>query len=81
MCSKRFGGSYSGTGDLFASVLTGELVRGMPAQYAVEKAVRFLEASISESYVCATDRNDGVNFQNYLEMLLDEKDKPERPVV
>lgn len=81
VCSKRFGGSYSGTGDLFASVLMGELVRGKPAQYAVEKAVRFLEASISESYVCGTDRNDGVNFQNHLEMLFDEKDKPERPVV
>lgn len=68
--SKRFGGSYSGTGDLFASVLTGELVRGKTAQNAVEKAVRFLEASIAETHALGTNRNDGVNFQNHLELLL-----------
>lgn len=68
--SKRFGGSYSGTGDLFASVLTGELVRGGTAQNAVEKAVRFLEASIAETHALGTNRNDGVNFQNHLELLL-----------
>lgn len=67
---KRFGGSYSGTGDLFSAVLTGELVRGTNAETAVRKAVRFLEASIEESYRARTDRNDGVNFQNHLEMLL-----------
>lgn len=74
--SRRFGGSYSGTGDLFSAVLTGELVRGKTVAFAVEKAVRFLEASIAESYARGTDRNDGVNFQNYLEMLLDEKGRP-----
>lgn len=74
--SRRFGGSYSGTGDLFSAVLTGELVRGNSVEFAVEKAVRFLEASIAETYARGTDRNDGVNFQNYLEMLLDEKVRP-----
>lgn len=68
--SKRYGGSYSGTGDLFSAVLTGMLVNGETAQYAVEKAVRFLEMSIADTYACGTDRNDGVNFQNHLEMLL-----------
>ena len=67
---KRFGGSFSGTGDLFSAVITGELVRGIDAETAVRKAFRFLEASIEESYRAGTDRNDGVNFQNHLEMLL-----------
>lgn len=68
--AKRFGESYSGTGDLFSAVLTGELVRGKSAKAAVEKAVRFLSASIEESFKEGTNRNDGVNFQNHLEMLL-----------
>lgn len=68
--AKRFGGSYSGTGDLFSAVLTGELVRGKSAKDAVEKAVRFLSASIEESFREGTNRNDGVNFQNHMEMLL-----------
>ncbi len=76
VCGKRFGGSYSGTGDLFSAVLTGELVCGRTAEYAVEKAVRFLELSLADTYACGTDRNDGVNFQNHLEMLLDEKARP-----
>lgn len=74
--SRCFGGSYSGTGDLFSAVLTGELVRGKTVAFAVEKAARFLEASIAETYKRGTDRNDGVNFQNHLEMLLDEKIRP-----
>lgn len=68
--SQRFGGSFSGTGDLFSAVLAGCLVRGETVECAVQKAVRFLEASIKESFKEGTNRNDGVNFQNYLEMLL-----------
>ncbi len=70
VCGKRFGESYSGTGDLFSAVLAGELLRGASAEYAVRKAVRFLEASIAETFAEGTNRNDGVNFQNHLEMLL-----------
>lgn len=65
-----YGGSYSGTGDLFAAVLTGELVRGTDAETAVRKAMRFLEASIADSFRAGTDRNDGVDFQTHLGMLL-----------
>lgn len=68
--SKRFGGSFSGTGDLFSAVLAGSLVNGETVERAVQKAVRFLEASIQDSFKEGTDRNDGVNFQKYLEMLL-----------
>lgn len=68
--SKRFGGSFSGTGDLFSAVLAGKLIKGDSARHAVETAVRFLEASIKDSFSEGSDRNDGVNFQNHLEMLL-----------
>ncbi|MGN0520476.1 MAG: pyridoxamine kinase [Candidatus Fimenecus sp.] len=68
--SKRFGGSFSGTGDLFSAVLAGSLVNGETVEHAVQKAVRFLEASIKDSFHERTNRNDGVNFQKYLEMLL-----------
>ena len=35
-------------------------------------AVSILEKSIKDSYREGTDRNDGVNFQKYLEMLTNE---------
>ena len=35
------GGSYSGTGDLLASVLSAGMVRGIPMKACVEKAVEF----------------------------------------
>lgn len=68
--SRRFGGSFSGTGDLFSAVLAGSLVRGETVECAVQRAVHFLEVSIKESFEAGTNRNDGVNFQNHLEMLL-----------
>lgn len=68
--SNRFGGSYSGTGDLFSAVLAGKLLKGDSTRHAVETAARFLEVSIQESFLEDTDRNDGVDFQNHLEMLL-----------
>lgn len=68
--AKRFGGSYSGTGDLFASAVLGSLLKGKSVSSAVETAVRFLEFSIADAYASGNDRNEGVNFQKYLEMLL-----------
>lgn len=67
---EAFGGSYSGTGDIFSSVVCGKLLGGESAAKASEAAVRFLEKSIKDSYLENSDRNDGVNFQKYLEMLL-----------
>lgn len=70
--SEIFGGSYSGTGDIFASIICAELVRGSSIMYSVELATRFLEKSIKDSYREDTDRNFGVNFQKYLGMLINE---------
>lgn len=70
--SQIFGGSYSGTGDLFASVICAKAVLGVPLKTAVETASKFLEKSVQSSFCEGTDRNDGINFQEYLEVLKNE---------
>ena len=72
--SKRFGGSYSGTGDIFAGVVCAQLVNGKKVTDAVELAVRFLEKSIADAYRERNERNGGVNFQKYLEMIISAKE-------
>lgn len=67
--SKIFGGSYSGTGDLFASVICAKAVLGVSLKTAVNTASRFLEKSVQSAYQEGTDRNDGINFQYFLEVL------------
>lgn len=64
--SEKTGGSYSGTGDLFASVLSAGLVKGMSMEACVKKAVRFLSKAIADTVKEGTDRNDGVCFETYL---------------
>lgn len=70
--SQIFGGSYSGTGDLFASVICAKAVLGIPLKTAVATASKFLEKSVQSSFNEGTDRNDGINFQEYLEVLKNE---------
>lgn len=65
----KTGGSYSGTGDLFASVLSAGLVKRMSMMTCVELAVNFLSKAIAETVQEGTDRNDGVCFEKYLEEL------------
>lgn len=71
--SKRYGGSYSGTGDIFSSVICAELVNGKNVFEAVELAVKFLENSIADAYREGNKSPDGVNFQKYLEMIISAK--------
>lgn len=68
--SRKTGGSYSGTGDLFASVLSAGLVKGMSMKDGTQKAVDFLSAAISEAVKEGTDRNEGVCFEKYLFKLM-----------
>lgn len=70
--TEKKGGSYSGTGDLFASVLSAGLVQGIPMEVCVQKASRFLEKAISQTAEEGTDRNDGVCFEPFLYMLSQE---------
>lgn len=66
-----YGGSYSGTGDLLASVLCGSMVRGDTASAGIARAVRFLEAALKETAAQNIPRNEGVLFEPYLSMLLE----------
>lgn len=60
------GGSYSGTGDLFASVLSAGMVKGMDTANSVRKAVKFLSKGIHDAVLEGTDRNEGICFEKYL---------------
>ena len=71
--AEKKGGSYSGTGDLFASVLSAGLVQGISMMDCVKMAVDFLSGAISETVKEGTDRNDGVCFEKYLGELCKKK--------
>jgi pyridoxine kinase len=64
------GKSFSGTGDLFASVIAGCLVKGVPLKEAIDKAVHFLTPAIEEASMDCNDRNHGVYFEKYLGLLV-----------
>lgn len=63
------GGSYSGTGDLFASVLSAGMVKGIDTVHSVHRAVKFLAKGIHDAVVEGTDRNEGICFERYLSEL------------
>ena len=63
------GGSYSGTGDLSASVLSAGMVKGMDTVDSVRKAVKFLSKGIHDAVLEGTDRNEGICFERYLSEL------------
>lgn len=66
------GGSYSGTGDLFASVLSAGMVKGIDTVDSVRKAVKFLSKGIHDAVLEGTDRNEGICFERYLSELATE---------
>ena len=71
--TKKEGGSYSGTGDLFASILSAGMVRGTDTAASVQKAVNFLAKGIHDAVEEGTDRNEGICFETYLYELADTK--------
>lgn len=64
------GGSFSGTGDLFASVVTGGIARGDDIFDMVELAGNFIKAAMEDSSKYQVPPNEGANFEKYLKMLL-----------
>lgn len=64
------GQSFSGTGDLFASVICGCLVKGLTMEEAVKKAVSFLQEAIAEASRENTPAPHGVCFEQYLSRLM-----------
>lgn len=60
---------FSGTGDLFTSVVSGCLIKGLSIRQALETAARFLQPAIEEASEKKLDRNHGVPFEKYLKIL------------
>ncbi len=65
----KTGGSFSGTGDLFASIVISAMLSGLNPLSAVIKAMDFISKSIAETVTHPYDRNDGIDFQKFLKIL------------
>ena len=68
--SHFFDVSFSGTGDLFASVICGSRLNGFSTEEAAERAGKFLYDSIADTMNDDTAPNDGVNFEKFLRELM-----------
>ncbi len=66
-------GSYSGTGDIFSSIVCGSIVSGKSVKEAVHIATEFIIKSILDTPTNLDYEPDGVNFQKHLEMLINAK--------
>ena len=62
-------GAYPGTGDLFASVLTGALARGADLAEAVELAGEFVRRAVARTNALGCDKREGVQFEAELPFL------------
>ncbi|MDE5859926.1 MAG: pyridoxamine kinase [Oscillospiraceae bacterium] len=61
---------YPGTGDVFASVLTGSILRGDSLPIAMNRATAFLERAIKTTYSYSTDSRDGIMLESCLDFLI-----------
>lgn len=68
--ARQEAGSFSGTGDLFASVLLGGLLRGESLSAATAMAVDFIQKCVSWTLAAGSPVLDGVQFEPLLRELL-----------
>ena len=61
--------SYPGTGDVFASVLLGELLRGTALPAAVRAADSFVAAAVQDTFLAGTPTREGVLLERCLGKL------------
>ncbi len=61
--SEKYEGIYYGTGDIFASALTGAFMRGKSIFESAEIALEFTCSAIKRTYNAKTDTRLGVNFE------------------
>ena len=69
MRQRRVGHSYSGTGDIFVSVLAADAVSGVELTRSVRRASSFVKACISRSVERGIPASDGVCFEEVLGTL------------
>lgn len=70
IASEIHGESYSGTGDLLASAVCAGIVRGDGTAESLKRALNFIETALIETQKEKIPRNDGINFEPYLKMLI-----------
>ena len=68
--SEYFPAEYPGTGDIFASVMTGSLLKGDSLPLAMDKAVRFISLAIRTTYGYFTPFREGVLLEKVLQSLI-----------
>lgn len=73
--ANSFGGGFSGTGDLFVSAVAGLTINGNELSTSVKTAVSFIENAAKSALYEKNDKQTGTNFQYFLRMLNDEKQK------
>ena len=66
-------GSFSGTGDIFSSIVCGAVTKGMNITEAVNLATKFITESIKSTPSELDYEPNGVKFQKHLEMLINAK--------
>lgn len=64
--SEKYQGVYYGTGDIFASALTGAYLNGKTIYESAEIALDFTCSAIKRTYIEGTDTRLGVNFEQGL---------------
>lgn len=70
VCARFNHQSYSGTGDIFASVVCGSLTRGESLLKATEKATRFIEKAVDFTDSMGTDTREGILFEQFIGELV-----------
>ncbi len=67
--SKEYGSSFSGTGDIFSSIICGSVLNNIELSKAVENATKFIEGVIKETIKEPYEKNHGIDFEKYLYKL------------
>lgn len=67
--SAQLGGSFSGTGDIFSSIVFASVINDIDIKTAVKYAAGFIEKAVADTIKSDYDRNDGINFEKYLYTL------------
>jgi len=65
-----YGGHYSGTGDVMASIITGKLAQGKKLFDATKTAADFVAVAVKDAFKNSVPQNDGVNFEKFLHLLI-----------
>ena len=65
----NLGGSYSGTGDLFAACLAAGIAQNIPVSQIIPQASSFIQAAIADSIAHQVPSIEGINYEKFLHLL------------